>query len=123
MKRLLIRLLSVGLTFGAAVAWSHHSGAMFDRAKVVTLNGTVKAYEYTSPHSWIRLLVGQPGGSVVEWDIELAGRGIRPEQLKSGDKIRVRGHPLRDGRRGASLIDVTFPDGRTIKQEHEGTTN
>jgi hypothetical protein len=123
MRRLLKAFAAVALGVWISASVAHHSGAMFDRAKVVTLVGTVKAYEYMSPHSWIRLLVADPAGVVVEWDIELAGMGIKPQQLTVGEKVTVRGHPLRDGRRGASLIDVTFPDGRVIKQEHPGTTN
>src|ERR1700761_2553388 len=49
---------------------AHHSGAMFDRAKTVTLQGTVKEFLFTNPHCWVRLLVPEKGGKVIEWDIE-----------------------------------------------------
>ena len=47
----------VGLALGAPPAWSHHSGAMFEPEKVVTLEGTVKEFEYTNPHSWLYVTV------------------------------------------------------------------
>src|SRR6266481_5710767 len=62
----------VGLALGAPPAWSHHSGAMFEPEKVVTLEGTVKEFEYTNPHSWLYVTVrtrplrdGRPAGAWV----------------------------------------------------------
>ena len=48
----------------AAPAVAHHSAAMFDSAKEVTLQGTVKEFQFTNPHSWIQLNVADPTGKV-----------------------------------------------------------
>ena len=32
---------------------AHHSAVMFDDQKEVTLEGTVKEFQYTNPHSWL----------------------------------------------------------------------
>lgn len=110
-------LLWLGL---AGAGQAHHSGAMFDRAKTVTLQGTIKEYQYENPHSW--LIVNVPGqdGREVVWSLETDAPsnvkrfGLTPSNLKAGDKVTVRAHPLRDGRPGGSFVDVTLPDGRVL---------
>ena len=37
----------------AAPALAHHSFAMFDQSKIVTLEGTVHEFQWTNPHAWI----------------------------------------------------------------------
>jgi hypothetical protein len=104
----------------ATPALAHHSGSMFDREKTVTLIGTVKSYAYTQPHSWIDLVVIGADGKEDDWGIEcgaptaMHAQGIVPSVLKSGDKITLRMHPLRDGRHQGSLIDVVLADGRKL---------
>ena len=46
-------LMAIALTAVALPAMAHHSGAMFDDKKEVTLTGTVKEFQYTNPHSWL----------------------------------------------------------------------
>src|SRR5579871_2246900 len=88
-------------SFAAVPAIAHHSDAMFDSAKELTLNGTVKEFQYTNPHSWIQLLVPAAAGAPVEWSIETAApivllrAGIRPTSLQPGDKVSLRFHPLK----------------------------
>ena len=50
-------LLAVCATLLGSIAVAHHSGAMFDHTKTVTLRGTVKEFQYTNPHSWLQVLV------------------------------------------------------------------
>ena len=38
-------------------ALAHHSFAMFDAQKTVTLEGTVNEFEWVNPHSWLRIKV------------------------------------------------------------------
>ena len=109
------------LWFGVAEmpsAWAHHSGAMFDRSKTIVLEGVVKEYKFAAPHSWISVIAIADGkGEKERWDIEgaTAGRmkaqGVTPDKLKPGDKVTIRMHPLRDGRKAGSLIDITLADG------------
>jgi hypothetical protein len=104
----------------ASPAWSHHSFAMFDRSKQVTLVGTVKSFQYTNPHSWIQLVVMTPAGSADEWTIEalspnvLSRDGWKKNSLSPGQKVTVLISPLRDGTHGGNLISVTLPDGVTL---------
>ena len=47
--------LSLLLLLAAIPAAAHHSGAMFDRDKQVSLTGTIVRFEWTNPHSWIQI--------------------------------------------------------------------
>ena len=49
-----IALLVLGLTFlYVREATAHHSFAMFDGTKTVIVEGTVKSWEWKSPHAWL----------------------------------------------------------------------
>lgn len=101
-------------------AFAHHSDAMFDSTKEVVLNGTVKEFQYTNPHSWIQLVVPATAGAPVEWSIETAApivllrAGIKPTSLHPGDKISLRMHPLKSGAPGGSLMEIKKDDGTTL---------
>jgi hypothetical protein len=104
----------------AAPALAHHSFAMFDMSKQVTLTGVIKDFQYTNPHSWLIVTVSEPDGKTVDWSFESEGpssllrEGIKKSSLPVGDKVTVKGMPLRDGRPGASLISVTKADGSVL---------
>lgn len=104
----------------AAPALAHHSFAMFDRTKQVKLEGTVKEFQWTNPHSWIEIEVPVAAGGSEEWLIEalspnvLGRHGWNRAILKASDKVTVLINPLRDGNKGGNLISVTLPDGRVL---------
>ena len=123
----LVALLAA-LATGSALA--HHSAAMFDAAKEVTLAGTVKEFQWMSPHCWIQLLVpdpSRPTAAPIEWGIEmdnplgLSRHGWKPGSLKPGDKIVVKARPLRDGSPGGQVVSVTTADGKPIGDTAEVT--
>ena len=103
----------------AGPAFAHHSFAMFDYNKDVTIVGDVKELQWTNPH--IHLLVNVPDGkgSVNEWDIEggtpggLRRNGWTRDVLKAGDKVSVRIHPMKDGTNGGQLV-LASRDGKPI---------
>ena len=103
----------------AAPAFAHHSFAMFDSSKTMTLVGTVKEFQWTNPHTWIQLNV-PTSGKTVEWSIEggspngLARRGWKSTVLKPGDKVTIVIAPMKDGSSGGSLKTITLPDGKTL---------
>ena len=112
-------LLTLVLASAAAPALAHHSFAMFDAQKTVTLEGTVKEFQWTNPHTWIQVIVRDPAGKEVEWSVEggspngLSRDGWSRQSLKPGDKASVVIHPLKDGTNGGSLVSVTV-NGQTI---------
>jgi hypothetical protein len=106
---------------------AHHSFAMFDQGKLITLKGTVAEYYWINPHGHIILnVVAGPGvdpKTVGEWDIECASTSIMRLQgwssatLKAGDQVTISGNPLKDGSKGASLFYATFPDGKRMYRD------
>ena len=57
MKRTVFAMAILGLALSAGAALAHHSYAMFDRSKELVLAGTVREFQWTNPHSWIKLEV------------------------------------------------------------------
>jgi hypothetical protein len=104
----------------AAPAFAHHSFAMFDAEKKVTLQGTVKEFQWTNPHSWILLNVPNAQGVNEQWAIELgapgglARQGWVPKTLTPGMKVTAVIHPLKDGTHGGQFMAVTLPDGKML---------
>jgi hypothetical protein len=116
------RLFCVAALAFAGTCDAHHSFAMFDRTKTVTLQGTVKEFQWTNPHCFIQLLVPSPDGPE-EWSIEMHSpgaiyrRGWRPGTLKGGEKVTIVIHPVRDGTRGGQIVSATDSSGRTLYSE------
>ena len=114
--RMAIALSSLMGAFGlvlAGPATAHHAFAMFDTNREVMLEGTVKEFQWTNPHTWVQLLVKDASGKEVEWSIEgsshnnLARFGWTRNSLKSGDRVQAVVHPLKDGSIGGSLVKIT----------------
>ena len=107
----------------APSASAHHSPVMFDQTKTVELSGTVRQFQWTNPHCYIQLLVGD-GARQVEWNMEMGApvylynRGWRPSTLKAGDRITITANPLRSGANGGLVLNVVSLDGKTIGRVH-----
>jgi hypothetical protein len=95
--------------FLASPAAAHHSFALFDVNKTLALEGTVTSFEWSNPHSWIKLQVPNSQNAADEWLIELpsagalAREGWNKNYLKVGERLILRVNPLKDGRKGGSL--------------------
>lgn len=110
-------LPSVGAAM-AALALStpvlaHHSFAMFDPARVVTLNATVKEFRWVNPHVSLFVLADHPGGPPELWAVELTSPGNLTrlgwsrKSLNPGDKVIVDINPLRNGDKGGGFRKAT----------------
>lgn len=120
-----IRTLILGgavlaLMGAGSAAYAHHSYAMFNEEAVMTLEGTVKEFQWTNPHGWIHVNVANDAGEVVVWPIEtgapagMARDGWRPQTIMPGDPIEITFHPLRNGQPGGSYMSVVLPDGTVM---------
>jgi hypothetical protein len=104
----------------AGLAYGHHSMEGFDRAKNVTLVGTVKQFKWANPHSWIELEITNDKGQPETWNIEMTApfilvkAGWKSTSLKPGDKVTVVGHPQKSGEPGALFVSVTTAEGQTL---------
>src|SRR5262245_63591262 len=96
----------------AGPALAHHSFAMFDTANTVTLSGTVSAFDWTNPHSYIELDVADDKGGTKHWSIELGSTSILQRggwkftTIRKGDKVSAVVAPLRSGEAGSLLVRV-----------------
>jgi hypothetical protein len=127
MGRLLTALLVSGglVAFGGAVM-AHHSFAMFDTENPIDIEGSVQEFKFTSPHTFILLVVkGKDGGSVI-WNLEgqspsaLVREGWSSRSLKAGDELKMKINPLRSGAPGGawSTRDTKFMDGKAVVVSH-----
>ena len=119
-----MKVVSLTAVLAAAIsvpAFAHHSFAMFDAQKTITLEGTVKELEWTNPHAWLRVMVeDQKAGRPVLWAFEMSspGRlvtmGMKADSVRSGDKVSVTFHPMKDGSRGGQFMQAKLPNGQNV---------
>jgi hypothetical protein len=110
------RSLSLGLVcafYLVLPSTAHHSHGNYDITKWVPVEGTVREVHLINPHSWIYLEVKNDKSKPALWSLEAADpptlqrNGIKREDVRSGDPIKVRCHRLRDGSNGCLLGFVT----------------
>ena len=117
--RAMLAAAGLGAMIAAVPIAAHHSFAMFDQRKVMTLEGTVTEFQWTNPHSFIEIDVPQRGG-VAHWSIELNSpnnlrrQGWSRNALKAGDRITLRMNPLRNGEPGGLFLDLRKADGQVL---------
>src|SRR5499426_540942 len=115
----LTTLLSVGALGVLTIPLlAHHSGAMFEKEKTITVEGTVKEFQYTNPHSWLLVDVKNKDGSVTTWGFEGEGpstlqrAGIRPSDFTPGTKVKITGRPMKNGSPAAAWVEAIRADGK-----------
>jgi hypothetical protein len=99
---------------------AHHSFAMFDHARSVTLKGEVTKFQWTNPHAILELDVPEAKG-VQHFTLELTSInmmqrvGWRSTFIKAGDQVKAVMAPLVNGGHGGLLLEITLADGRTLQ--------
>jgi len=115
-RPMLCLLAAAALISVPAGAWAHHSFAMFDQSKQVTVAGTVRDFEWTNPHAFIEVedAQGKTWGVELNSPNNLVRQGWKRTILKPGDKVTVVLNPLRDGKPGGLFNAVTLPSGQVL---------
>ena len=113
---------------------AHHSFAMYDQTKTVTLTGVIKQFVPQANHAEIHFILladdhkslkKGPDGKPVEWGIEMAGtaqlvpQGITASSYGAGTVFSVHVHPLRDG----SNFGARVPNSAIVKCPVDAATN
>ena len=103
----------------ATTASAHHSYAMFDGTRTLTVSGTIAKLEWMNPHVYVWVYVRNektPGG----YDLYafengstnvLTRMGWSKETFKVGEKVSVDYWPLKDGRTGGHFVKGMHADG------------
>ena len=84
---------------------AHHSHAMFDGTKVVTLEGTITGVRFANPHVYVQMRVTRKDGTTLSgpetWAVEMstvqnqAQRGLTPNVLTYAATLVVKVNRLR----------------------------
>jgi Family of unknown function (DUF6152) len=113
-----VSLAMLAVLFEVQVS-THHSFAMYDQNKTVTLTGVVRQFVAQANHAELHFLLIAPDrkgfakgadGKNVEWGVEMAGaaavaqQGITATTFGAGTVFSVRLNPLRDGSNFGSRI-------------------
>ena len=108
----------------AMPASAHHSYAMFDMGKTISLEGSIVKFKWQNPHAWIEI-DAVVNGRTERWAIEMTSpnnliqQGFKRTSMKQGDKVTMQIHPLRSGSKGGSFGAVRLADG-TVLGDWEG---
>jgi hypothetical protein len=119
MKTVAIVMFVAAVAVAGTRVQAHHSHAMFNMTKEVTLTGTVTSYLFRNPHVFLYIDVKGDDGKVTSWSVEMSNisnmerRGIYRSTFKVGDVITVKMNPLDDGRPGGNYTGITAADGKT----------
>src|SRR5487761_1022473 len=120
--RLIAITMSVGAALGAAwPASAHHSFAMFDQQHRIQVQGVVKSWQFTNPHSWLGLIT-MKNGQYILYSVEcgppvtLIRKGWSKDSFHPGDKVTVTVAPLKDGGDGGSMVKAVTASGVTLVQ-------
>jgi hypothetical protein len=104
----------------ASAASAHHSFALFDMSKLVTISGTVTEWQWANPHSWLYMAVRKADGTTERWAFECSSPnmmirwGWNKNDIHVGDKITVDGHVARDGKTVASVQTLFLANGKIL---------
>jgi len=108
----------VAVTLFVMPTLAHHSFAMYDQNKVVTLTGVATQFVAQANHAEIHFYAVGPDGKLMKdaagknlsWGVEMAGaaavaqQGITAATFPAGTVFSVRLNPLRDGSNYGSRI-------------------
>ena len=113
------------IVLAAAPSFAHHSFALFDMDKNLTMVGTVVEYRWSNPHVHVIVKVDPSADISPElagmWDLEATGstnimtrQGWTRVTLKAGDHVTAVVRPMKDGSKGGSLFYIVLPDGNRM---------
>lgn len=119
----LIRTLAIvvgapALALFATLAAAHHSAAQFDFSQRVTVQGVVKQFNVTNPHTEAYVDVTDAKGTRT-WQFEghsashFFRAGYTRDMVHAGDKISVLIAPRHDGKDGGFIQAFTV-NGKTV---------
>ena len=113
-------LLAFGLASGPLAA--HHSFAMFDQSRKVSVQGTISEIQWTNPHVWIHVEVPTENGGSETWAIEftsrvhLTRRGFPKDDIQVGDSGTFAMSPYANGQPGGRFWSLELDKGVAYRE-------
>ena len=113
----LISLMSLIILAAAGTALAHHSFAVYDHTRTLSLKGTVTKWQWSNPHAYLDIDVPDASGVVKHYTLEgtsinmLQRTGWRSNMIKAGDQVKAVAAPLLNGEPGGLLLEITLGNG------------
>ena len=91
-RRLVIASFIAFTSIGGA-AFAHHGWGSYDASKTMMIENAITGVEWQNPH--VHIAMAHEGGT---WDLVLAppfrmdARGLSPDMIKAGTRVRVEGY-------------------------------
>ena len=118
-------LLAVAFLAVSVPLFAHHGNAAYD-GKSVTVKGTVTAWMWTNPHTFLKFDAKDDKGTVVHWIGEynapstLINFGFTAKTFKPGDEITVTMTGMaKNGSPVGRVVKVVLPDGQEMSMGNE----
>jgi hypothetical protein len=114
----------VALLMVSGPMFAHHSTAVYDRARYLSLKATVTKYEFINPHILIHFDVKDANGNVEHWTAQ-CGHVYRAgpkgawdkTTFKPGEEITISGNPYKDGRSIMRALKIVRANGQDVPVE------
>jgi len=96
---------------------AHHSFAVYDHTKTLTLKGTVTRWQWSNPHAYLDIDIREASGTTKHFTLEgtsinmLQRMGWRSNMIKAGDQVTAVAAPLLNGDPGGLLLEITLANG------------
>ena len=123
LKRTLGSVALLGLMASSSLLAHHSLAGVYDMKAESEVTGTVEKVQFTNPHGSLSVAVKNQDGTSTSWVLTLgsatalAQRGVGktgPNALHTGDEIKVKFIPAKDGHPLGFLKSVTYADGHSI---------
>jgi hypothetical protein len=127
MKKWLVKgsLVAVALVMISVSLSAHHGNAAYD-SRTVTVKGTITAWVWTNPHSFLKFDAKDEKGNVVHWLGEwnapstLINFGITAKSFKPGEEVTVTMVGMsKTGQPVGRVTKVILPDGQELSMGSE----
>src|SRR2546423_531654 len=109
-------LILIMLTL-SATALAHHSFAVYDHTRTLTLKGPVTRFQWSNPHAYLDMDVPDSNGAIQHFTLELTSinmlqrTGWKSNMIKAGDQVKAVAAPLMSGQPGGLLLEITLANG------------
>ena len=119
-KTFLVTCLGLFLLFMQGSLLAHHSFAMFDHTRTITLKGSVTKFQWANPHAYLELDVPGSNGAAKHFSIELTSinmlqrAGWRSNMIKAGEHVTAIVAPMVNGDPAGLLLELTLANGTKL---------